>query len=241
MESIASCRLPKTKQMSIPPAKRLALARISASEGVITGCWTLVKFGLITLVASCASYGPYHGNSASAPSNSVRGPADGRYKFAFIEFGDQGSELDPSQRAAALDVIRRAPRPMLILYIHGWQNNANSGDVCRFEHFIDTLSRYPEAVGRKVNLIGIYIAWRGKDVTLPVAKFLTFWNRRSTGGQIAAANGCLAAISELALAARAPDKTFHHCLLLGHSFGGLVLENTLSHCIQTNSPMLSVS
>jgi hypothetical protein len=25
------------------------------------------------------------------------------------------------------------------VYIHGWQNNANSGDVCRFEHFIDTL------------------------------------------------------------------------------------------------------
>jgi len=131
------------------------------------------------VLASCASYGPYHGNSASAPSNSIRGPADGRYKFAFIEFGDQGSELDPSQRAAALDVIRRAPRPFLLVYIHGWQNNANSGDVCRFEHFIDTLSTYPEAVGRKVNVIGVYIAWRGKDVTLPVAKFLTFWNRKS--------------------------------------------------------------
>ena len=220
--------------------KRVALTRIlhdrsrheiSTSQAVITGCRALVKFGLGILVASCASYGPYHGNSASAPTNSIRGPADGRYKLAFIEFGDQGSELDPSQRAAALDVIRRAPRPLLILYIHGWQNNANSGDVCRFEHFIDTLSSYPEAVGRKVNVIGVYVAWRGKDVTLPVAKFLTFWNRKSTGGQIAAANGCLSAISELALAARAPNKPLHRCLLLGHSFGGLVLENTLSHSI----------
>ena len=212
--------------------KRSALAAAAiAPRAVTTRCRALVKLGLAIVLASCASYGPYHGNSASAPSNSIRGPADGRYKFAFIEFGDQGSELDPSQRAAALDVIRRAPRPFLLVYIHGWQNNANSGDVCRFEHFIDTLSTYPEAVGRKVNVIGVYIAWRGKDVTLPVAKFLTFWNRKSTGGQIAAANGCLAAISELALAARAPDKTFHHCLLLGHSFGGLVLENTLSHSI----------
>ena len=179
----------------------LAVSAI-VSKAVLSGCRAVVRFGIAILLASCASYGPYHGNSASAPSNSIRGPADGRYKLAFIEFGDQGSELDPSQRAAALDVIRRAPRPLLIVYIHGWQNNANSGDVCRFEHFIDTLSTYPEAVGRKVNVIGGYIAWRGKDVTLPVAKFLTFWNRKSTGGQIAAANGCLAAISELALAAR---------------------------------------
>ena len=44
-------------------------------------------------------------------------------------------------------------------------------------------------------------------------------------------NACLATLSELALAARAPDKTYHHCVLLGHSFGGLVLENTISHSI----------
>ena len=36
---------------------------------------------------------------------------------------------------------------------------------------------------------------------------------------------------ELALAARAPGKKYHHCVLLGHSFGGLVLENTISHSI----------
>src|SRR5262249_47023254 len=38
-------------------------------------------------------------------------------------------------------------------------------------------------------------------------------------------------ISELALAARAPDKKLHHCVLMGHSFGGLVLGNTISHSI----------
>jgi hypothetical protein len=120
---------------------------------------------------------------------------------------------------------------LLFVYIHGWQNNANSGDVCRFEHFIDTMSRYPEITGRKINVIGAYIAWRGEDITAPVLKFLTFWSRKSTGGQIAAQNGCLATISELALAARAPEKTYHHCVLLGHSFGGLVLGNTISHSI----------
>jgi len=66
------------------------------------------------------------------------------------------------------------------------------------------MSRYPEISERKISVIGVYIAWRGEDITLPVAKFLTFWSRKSTGGEIAAENGCLATISELALAARAP-------------------------------------
>jgi hypothetical protein len=190
-----------------------------------------VTIAVAILLTSCAAYGPYHTNTSSEPINSVRGPKDGRYKLAFIEFGDQGSALDTSQRTAALKVIHEAKRPLLFVYIHGWQNNANSGDVCRFEHFIDTVSRFPEIKGQNINVIGVYIAWRGVDVTVPVAKFLTFWSRKSAGATIAAQNGCLATISELALAARAPDKVSHHCVLLGHSFGGLVLENTISHSI----------
>src|SRR5580704_13545079 len=112
--------------------------------------WRILgPLALAILLASCAAYGPYHGNTASEPLKSVRGPADGRYKLAFVEFGDQGSELDMSQRSAALEVIRKADSPLLFVYIHGWQNNAISGDVCRFEHFIDTVSRYPEITKRK--------------------------------------------------------------------------------------------
>jgi hypothetical protein len=190
-----------------------------------------VTLAFAILVAGCAAYGPYHADTSDKPFNSVRGPTDGRYKLAFIEFGDQGSMQDPSQLAAALQVIGKAERPLLFVYIHGWQNNANSGDVCRFEHFIDTMSRFPETTGRKLNLIGVYIAWRGRDLTVPGLSLLTFWSRKAAGEIVAAQNGCLAAISELALAARAPDKKWHHCVLLGHSFGGLVLGNTISHSI----------
>jgi hypothetical protein len=94
-----------------------------------------------------------------------------------------------------------------------------------------TVSRFPEITGRKINVVGVYIAWRCIDITAPVLKYLTFWSRKSAGSTIAAQNGCLATISELALAARAPEKTYHHCVLLGRSFGGLVLENTISHSI----------
>src|SRR6266849_6887347 len=191
--------------------------------------FVLLAFAL--LLGECAAFGPYHPNTADKPLNSVRGPADGRYKMAFIEFGDQGSALDESQRAAAVSIIRKAERPLLFVYIHGWQNDATSGDTCKFEHFLDTLSRFPEMREHKINLIGVYIAWRGKDLTIPGLDLLTFWSRKSAGGEVAAENGCLAAISELALTARAPDKKLHHCVLMGHSFGGLVLGNTISHSI----------
>src|SRR5229473_2857036 len=67
----------------------------------------LVMLASAMLFGACAAYGPYHPNTATEPLNSVRGPADGRYKMAFIEFGDQGSALDESQRAAALSIIRK--------------------------------------------------------------------------------------------------------------------------------------
>ena len=190
-------------------------------------------FALVSsiLIGGCAEYGPYHGNISGEPLNSVRGPSDGRYKFAFIEFGDQGSALDTSQRAAAINVIRQAQRPLLFVYIHGWMNDANSGDVCRFEHFIDMISRLPEVTQGNINVIGVYIAWRGKNLTVPGLDLLTFWNRKLAGGDVAAQNSCLATINELALAAREPGKKVHHCVLMGHSFGGLVLSNTISHSI----------
>src|SRR4030088_842545 len=201
------------------------------SMDLCSGCLLFVTVVFAILVAGCAAYGPYHANTSGEPFNSVRGPKDGRYKLAFVEFGDQGSMLDTSQLGAALQVIGKAERPLLFVYIHGWQNNATSGDVCRFEHFIDTMSRFPEMTARKINVIGVYIAWRGRDLTVPGLSLLTFWSRKSAGQIVASQNGCLAAISELALAARAPDKKYHHCVLLGHSFGGLVLGSTISHSI----------
>jgi hypothetical protein len=192
---------------------------------------TFVRLALAMLLASCASYGPYHANTASQPLNSIRGSSDGRYKLAFIEFGDQGSPLDTSQRKAALEAIHQTQRPLLFVYIHGWMNNAVSGDVCRFEHFLDQVSSFPEFTGRKINVIGVYIAWRGKDLTIPGLDLLTFWTRKSTGEGLGAANSCLATIEELAVAAREPGKEYHHTVLLGHSFGALVLGNTISHSI----------
>src|SRR2546423_6937284 len=176
-------------------------------------CSIFVAITFSILLGSCASYGPYHANTAAEPTKSVRGPADGRYKMAFIEFGDQGSPLDNSQRKAALEVIQKAQRPLLFVYIHGWQNNATSGDVCRFEHFLDLVSSFPEFTGRKINVIGVYIAWRGKAITFPGLNLLTLWSRKSNGAGNPPPNSCSASNEELAVAAHDPGKDYHHTVL----------------------------
>jgi hypothetical protein len=173
---------------------------------------------LAMLSGSCATYGPYHANIPGEPIKSTRGPEDGRYKMALIEFGDQGSPLDN-------------------VYIHGWQNNATSSDVCRFEHFLDSVSRSSAFTGRNIDVRGVYIAWRGRTLTAPGLEFFTFWDRKAAGEAIAAANSCLSTLQELAVVAREPGKEFHRAVLLGHSFGALVLGNTISHSILgSNSP-----
>src|SRR4030088_2483076 len=88
---------------------------------------------------------------------------------------------DENVPKAALEMMHEAKRPLLFVYIHGWQNNATSSDVWCFEHFLDSVSRSAEFTGRKVNVLGVYVAWRGTTLTVPGLKFFTFWSRKSAG------------------------------------------------------------
>jgi hypothetical protein len=148
-----------------------------------------LKFHSVCLVAasalsaSCARYGPFHGNTPAHPEKSVGGPADSRYKMAFIEFGDKGSAVDTSERGAAMNVIRRAQHPLLFAYIHGWLNDADSRDVCRFEHFLDLVSSFPEVKTRKVNVIGAYIAWRERTLPFRVSTCLPSGAEKGRGAK----------------------------------------------------------
>jgi len=80
-------------------------------------------------------------------------------------------------------------------------------------------------------VIGVYIAWRGRDLTFPGLNLLTFYSRKAVAAAVASQVSCLATLNELALAANDPSKKLHRCILIGHSFGGLLLGNTISHSI----------
>src|SRR5258708_39707958 len=123
----------------VPPFTRLIPAawikdnrwqRCGSLRNLSWGCRVFVTFVFTVLVAGCAAYGPYHANTSGQPFNSVRGPKDGRYKLALIEFGDPGSMLDTSQLGAALQVIGKAERPLLSVYIPASHTNAITAVVC---------------------------------------------------------------------------------------------------------------
>ena len=85
-------------------------------------------------LGACTSLAPLRSNTTANPTNSVVVESD--YKVAFIEFGEQGSYQDTTQLQNALALIRDTPRPLVITYVHGWQNNADSGDVKSFESLL---------------------------------------------------------------------------------------------------------
>ena len=88
---------------------------------------------------SCTSLSPSRPNSAANPNNSL--VVENAYKMAFIEFGEQGSYQDPTQSQNALDLIRVTEKPLVITYVHGWQNNVQSDDVAKFESLLARLNR----------------------------------------------------------------------------------------------------
>ena len=95
---------------------------------------------------------------------------------------------------------------------------------------MDMVSSLPEVTRGKINVIGVYIAWRGKDLSVPGLDLLTFWNRKSTGGRWPRKTAAWLLLTNWHGCARARQRV-HHCVLMGHSFGGLVLGNTISHSI----------
>lgn len=185
---------------------------IWASAGWLTGCTHLSAL---------------RENTESDPHNSIVETPD--YKIAFIEFGEQGSYQDTTQLTNAVDLIEKTNRPLVITYVHGWQNNAESGDVDKFSKLIKRW-QHAEAIRRAgFNVVGVYLAWRGKLTPVPVLKELTFWNRKAAAERIASNYDCYDAIAAISEAAR--KKPNQYTVLLGHSFGGLIVERSVAHAI----------
>ncbi len=180
-------------------------------------------------LGGCTSLSPLRPNSATNPSNSV--DRQNAFKVAFIEFGEQGSYQDPSQLQNALSLIQQTEKPLVITYVHGWQNNASSADVGQFESLLDRLNRAPAIRDAGFKVLGVYLAWRGKITPLPLVKEFSFWNRKATAERLASNFDCYDAIASISEAARKYHGKRQYTILLGHSFGGLIVERSVAHAI----------
>jgi hypothetical protein len=180
-------------------------------------------------LSSCTSLSPLRPNTTANPTNSVIGQ-DG-YKVAFVEFGEQGSYQDPTQLQNALALIRDTPQPLVISYVHGWQNNAESGDVQSFESLLARLNGAPAIRSVGFHVVGVYLGWRGKLTSVPILKEISFWNRKATAERLASNYDCYDAIASISEEARRKGRGNQYTVLLGHSFGGLIVERSVAHAI----------
>jgi hypothetical protein len=125
-----------------------------------------------TSLVACTQLSPLRENTDANSHNSVVIGAG--YKVAFIEFGEQGSYQDTSQLKNAIELVQNTNKPLVITYVHGWQNNAESGDVQRFSGLLSRLNQASAIRDAGFNVIGVYMAWRGKLTPMPALKDISF-------------------------------------------------------------------
>jgi hypothetical protein len=83
-----------------------------------------------------------------------------------------------------------------------------------------------------LSIITTYFAWPGKSLEVPYLEYLSFWNRKQAAERIASNGDCLDAIEQLSQTARL-HLPYAYVFLIGHSFGGLILERTVEHTLRT--------
>jgi hypothetical protein len=173
------------------------------------------------------------------------GEEDG-YSLCTIEFDDQGELWEPQQRTEVLKLIQKKCKYghqnasamnddeeiIVITFLHGWMHNASREDP-NFESFRKILENKASAekdFARDNNrrprpIIGVYIGWRGMLSNVPGLKYLTFWSRKAAALRVGNLS-CTEVIFSIIRAVKSRNPR-SQCIFIGHSFGGLALENAV--------------
>lgn len=208
--------------------------------------WCVVPLSLS--VTSCASFDPYRGADAldcrlvdrtaqQALAECGQAPVERLREFdiGYVEFSDQGWLYDRRQLTRTLALLRERSDQNLqvVVFVHGWKHSArfDDEDVDAFRTTVmpKFAERHPEW-----HTVGIYVGWRGAALSLPSAiQNVSFYDRKSTADHVARGS-----VRELfshlrALRRNHVDKPGRQIsvVLIGHSFGGLILYNAIAESL----------
>ena len=176
------------------------------------------------------------------------------YKLGFVEFDDQGWFWDTNQVKTVESMIRteagigqtnNAQGIVIVLFVHGWKNNA-AYDNPNVVMFRNTLTQFNTAEQVQTNhparkIVGVYAGWRGLSATSdwfpPLAKELSFWERKNTAHKV----GGYGALTELLVDLEGLQKDSNDSLvtnaprteliIVGHSFGGGAVYSAISEIV----------
>lgn len=178
-----------------------------------------------------------------------------RFDVSYIEFDEKGDYWDRRQLGWAVQAIKRAAAArnvVLVVYVHGWQNDASniSGhDVGKFHCLLEHLA---EADQDRHRFFGVYVGWRGKSVpggdgvfregsildTISKGIFfvpheLSFYSRKNAATRVADLPVTETIFQSVAAARKAALESGHQSrtILIGHSFGALLLEKAMAQAL----------
>jgi pimeloyl-ACP methyl ester carboxylesterase len=216
--------------------RRRAIASLHGKLQVVSVACTFA------LTTGCVTPRTYHENQPGDTWHTARSvvtreelPPEERntpYDLAFVEFGEEGTYRDRSQVEHARDLIEARPKPLVVVYVHGWHHNAQSddNDVVRFRKALLLLSK----ANLKRPIVGVYLGWRGESLSFPpgVNSVLTYYDRKAAAERLANNFDCFEAIGGVLREA-------HHnggrTIIIGHSFGGLVVERAIKGALTSAS------
>ena len=244
----------------IGTAKGLAIAIVAAIVIVGIRAGTAdVRFVILiaVLVALLASGSLY---DKEWPTKKV--PEDAGYDLEIVQVDDFGSFWDARHAehvANRIDALSRTQNVFVVLFIHGWHNNASprNGNLLDFEEalkgiaaqmdkeqFADLRERLTGQRGSK--LVGVYVGWRGQSLPMPF-DYATMWWRKDAAERVG--NGdvgeflerlqrsYLRANSTVVRENNPVVKPFMGLVTIGHSFGGQVLMKAISWRIESELVM----
>lgn len=157
------------------------------------------------------------------------------FDLGVVEIDDDGF-TNPAQLQQVREMVENRAKAddrglLIITFAHGWHHGAGvcDRDLCCFRRVLDRFSRMEHLAG-SVNVVGIYIGWRGESIDKPYANAATLWNRKAAAQRIGrtGAKEVLLALDEGygKLKRNYPEK-YVAMVTVGHSLGGAMVFNVM--------------
>ena len=178
----------------------------------------------------------------------------GSYKLGLVELDDQGWFWSHRQWDAVKDAIKTEASNNddgleIIVFVHGWKNNAAYSDT-NVETFRGMLANLNQAIAERDTkfgfnpprrVFGVYVGWRGlsaaSDWFPPLAKELSFYNRKNAAERIGHAGAATQIFTELEVMRDEFNATRTNkfpafpptkLVIIGHSFGAALVYSAIS-------------
>lgn len=166
--------------------------------------------------------------------------------LSIIEFDDQGDFWKPRQLDDTLELIseksnRQGGEALVVVFVHGWKNDASpenetEKNLGSFKKVLLQLTREEMRRGEAVDVqhrsvVGVYMAWHGLSSRNKILKQISFFARKNAATRVARVSFSHAIHRIVAHTKGSFSNRLGNphsvAAVVGHSFGGLIVENTL--------------